>query len=75
MSRRKARAAANAPEDATLSTNQRILMDAYSLYVDKELGLTNIAEKLDLVLLVPRRKITVLLIGNHSAGKSSFVNW
>ena len=26
-------------------------------------------------LLAPREKITVLLIGNHSAGKSSFINW
>jgi len=24
---------------------------------------------------IPRRKITVLLLGNHSAGKSSFINW
>merc|ERR1711871_412530 len=23
----------------------------------------------------PRRKLNVLLIGNHSAGKSSFINW
>ena len=26
-------------------------------------------------LLMPRKKITILLIGNHSAGKSSFINW
>lgn len=29
----------------------------------------------DLTILPPRKKITVLLIGNHSAGKSSFINW
>ena len=23
----------------------------------------------------PRRKVTVMFIGNHSAGKSSFINW
>jgi polynucleotide 5'-kinase involved in rRNA processing len=23
----------------------------------------------------PRAKITVMLLGNHSSGKSSFVNW
>ena len=26
-------------------------------------------------MLMPREKITVLLVGNHSAGKSSFINW
>ena len=39
------------------------------------LGLIGISQKLNLSLLAPRRKITVLLIGNHSAGKSSFINW
>ena len=38
-------------------------------------GLASIATGLGLSLLAPRKKITVLLIGNHSAGKSSFVNW
>ena len=38
-------------------------------------GLATIAKGLDLSLLAPRKKINVLLIGNHSAGKSSFVNW
>ena len=23
----------------------------------------------------PRKKVSVLIIGNHSAGKSSFINW
>ena len=38
-------------------------------------GLIKTASDLDLNLLAPRKKITVLLIGNHSAGKSSFINW
>lgn len=38
-------------------------------------GLIRIAEDLGLSLLAPRKKITILLIGNHSAGKSSFTNW
>jgi len=25
--------------------------------------------------LAPRKKVTVMIIGNHSAGKSSFINW
>ena len=38
-------------------------------------GLKSIAKMLDVEIRVPRRKITVLLMGNHSAGKSSFINW
>ena len=38
-------------------------------------GLVTIASGLGLNLLAPRKKITVMLLGNHSAGKSSFVNW
>jgi predicted GTPase len=38
-------------------------------------GLINIAKHLGIALLPPREKVTVLLIGNHSAGKSSFINW
>ena len=38
-------------------------------------GLVKTAADLDLQLLAPRKKITVILIGNHSAGKSSFINW
>jgi hypothetical protein len=34
-----------------------------------------LAEPLGIKLLAPRKKITVMLIGNHSAGKSSFINW
>lgn len=39
------------------------------------LGLITIARGLGLNLLAPRKKITILLLGNHSAGKSSFINW
>jgi len=38
-------------------------------------GLIHIAASVGLTLLAPRKKISVMLIGNHSAGKSSFVNW
>lgn len=38
MSGRKTRASANAPENATLSVNERILKDCHSLYVDEERG-------------------------------------
>ncbi|XP_064461091.1 uncharacterized protein LOC135371048 [Ornithodoros turicata] len=71
----KHRNAANTPEAVTLSANERIIRDCHSLYVDPEKGLSVIAENLGLQLLPPRKKIVVLLIGNHSAGKSSFINW
>ena len=38
-------------------------------------GLIPIGESVQINLLAPRKKITVMLMGNHSAGKSSFVNW
>ncbi|KAK7089751.1 hypothetical protein V1264_024447 [Littorina saxatilis] len=71
----KPRSSANAADTATQSLNERILKECHQLYIDPENGLVKIAESLGLSLLAPRKKITVLLIGNHSAGKSSFINW
>jgi hypothetical protein len=51
------------------------LRECHTLYTDPEHGLVKIAENLGLTLLAPRKKINVILIGNHSAGKSSFINW
>ncbi|XP_057366153.1 sarcalumenin-like isoform X1 [Daphnia carinata] len=62
-------------EQATLSINERILKECHTLYTDADKGLVRIAEEVGLNLLAPRKKITVILIGNHSAGKSSFINW
>jgi len=62
-------------ESATTSVNERILKDCHGLYTDNEHGLVTIADSLGLQLLAPRKKITIMLIGNHSAGKSSFINW
>ncbi len=28
-----------------------------------------------MTLRKPRKKISVMIVGNHSAGKSSFINW
>jgi putative ribosome biogenesis GTPase RsgA len=41
------------------------------------LGLLQIATspQLNMVMRKPRKRVTVMLIGNHSAGKSSFINW
>ncbi|XP_077508885.1 uncharacterized protein LOC144120415 isoform X2 [Amblyomma americanum] len=74
-SRAKQRNATNSAESATLSVNERILRDCHALYVDPDNGLVKVAESLGQTLLPPRKKIVVLLIGNHSAGKSTFINW
>lgn len=58
-----------------VSANERILQECHSLYADKENGLVRIGQLVGLHLLTPRRKINVILIGNHSAGKSTFINW
>ncbi|GAB6030000.1 hypothetical protein CHUAL_005692 [Chamberlinius hualienensis] len=71
----KQKQSANASEQSTLTTNEKILRECHNLYTDPSNGLVKIAESLGLKLLAPRKKIVVLLIGNHSAGKSSFINW
>lgn len=45
------------------------------MYIDPDSGLIKIAQTVGVTLLPPRKKITVMLMGNHSAGKSSFINW
>uniref|UniRef100_S4RU38 Si:ch211-11k18.4 n=1 Tax=Petromyzon marinus TaxID=7757 RepID=S4RU38_PETMA len=69
------RAAANAAEAAALSANERILQACHDAYTHPDKGLIVIAAELGLSLLPPRKKITVMILGNHSAGKSSFINW
>jgi len=71
----KARGATANIEAATTTLNERILKECHNLYTDTEHGLVDIADSLGLKLLPPRKKITIMLIGNHSAGKSSFINW
>ncbi|PSN30347.1 hypothetical protein C0J52_24239 [Blattella germanica] len=72
--RAKTRESANPIEQATLTVNEKILRECHTLYTDPDKGLIKIAEQFNLKLLAPRKKIVVLLIGNHSAGKSSFIN-
>lgn len=71
----KQRSAANPAEKATLGVNEKILRECHNLYTDEENGLVSIGQSLGLTLLAPRKKINVMLMGNHSAGKSSFINW
>lgn len=75
MSGRKPRSVANPLESAITTPSERILKECHSLYVDSEHGLVKIANCLGVRLLPPRKKIIVMIMGNHSAGKSSFINW
>jgi len=58
-----------------LNVNEQILRECHQLYTEEKNGLIFIAEDIGIHLLAPRKKITVMLIGNHSAGKSTFINW
>ena len=62
------------PKTAEVVT-EKILRECHDIYTNKENGLCGVSTKLGKTLLAPRKKITVMLIGNHSAGKSSFINW
>lgn len=71
----KSRIAANADSSGSVSCDERILRDCHQLYIDADSGLVAVAQSVGVTLLAPRKKITVMLMGNHSAGKSSFINW
>ncbi|XP_046386834.1 uncharacterized protein LOC124156358 isoform X2 [Ischnura elegans] len=71
----KTRPSSNPVDNATISTNEKILRECATLYSDPERGLIKVAEQFELTLVAPRKKIVIMLIGNHSAGKSSFINW
>ncbi|XP_043915730.1 uncharacterized protein LOC122791831 [Protopterus annectens] len=73
--RLKQKSAVNSAEALGLSCSERILHECYTIYTDRQNGLMNIAEGLHLKLLPPKKKIFVMLLGNHSAGKSTFINW
>uniref|UniRef100_A0A3Q0RDI5 Si:ch211-11k18.4 n=1 Tax=Amphilophus citrinellus TaxID=61819 RepID=A0A3Q0RDI5_AMPCI len=67
----KSRSAANADLiSGGVPCDERILRDCHELYTEPDS-----AESVGVKLLPPRKKITVMLMGNHSAGKSSFINY
>ncbi|CAG7705525.1 unnamed protein product [Allacma fusca] len=70
----KVKPIANNIEDHVLTFNEKLMKDVCNIYGVKD-GLKSIAKMMDVGIRAPRRKITVLLMGNHSAGKSSFINW
>ncbi|XP_061893307.1 uncharacterized protein si:ch211-11k18.4 [Entelurus aequoreus] len=72
----KSRSAANADSiSGGVSCDERILRECHQVYTEPDSGLMAVAESVGVKLLAPRKKITVMLMGNHSAGKSSFINW
>ncbi|XP_041083885.1 uncharacterized protein si:dkey-98f17.5 isoform X2 [Polyodon spathula] len=71
----KHRSVSNSVDSAVISPGERVLRECHTLYTDPENGLIKIANSLGLQLLPPRKKIIVMIMGNHSAGKSSFINW
>jgi hypothetical protein len=74
----------NAKNNSTLSESmQRMITPQYEqivneiehIYHHPDTGLVTIAQWLGLSIMAPNKKISILLIGNHSAGKSSLINW
>ncbi|CAF2520704.1 unnamed protein product [Rotaria sp. Silwood2] len=54
---------------------EQIVNEIENIYHHPDIGLVTMARWLDLSIMAPNKKISILLIGNHSAGKSSLVNW
>jgi GTPase SAR1 family protein len=51
------------------------IMDRIGEAFTKEGGLGQMCQELQIDVKIPRKKVSVLLLGNYSAGKSSFINW
>ena len=79
-------AAASTSDSGPGALTHRIFNEVYSVYADDGARIPSLdgvarleevaeASKLKPPLLHPRKRVSVLIIGNHSAGKSSFINW
>ncbi|GLC34640.1 hypothetical protein PLESTB_001239500 [Pleodorina starrii] len=72
-----------AMEEVMSGATERVLKQITELYENGlgggpgSIGLKAIAESplLGLQMRKPRKKISIMIVGNHSAGKSSFINW
>ncbi|XXQ36182.1 G domain-containing protein [Plasmodiophora brassicae] len=58
-----------------VSAAEAVIHNIHGLYTSADNGLLTIGQELGIVVEAPRPKVTVMLVGNHSAGKSSFINW
>eukprot|EP00708_Paratrimastix_pyriformis_P002607 GAFH01001358.1.p1 GENE.GAFH01001358.1~~GAFH01001358.1.p1 ORF type:complete len:443 (+),score=120.62 GAFH01001358.1:24-1352(+) len=62
--------------DSLLTPNERIMRSVQDLYTADPFGLVPYANSLGVKgVNSPSPTITVLVLGNHSSGKSSFINW
>ena len=75
VKQRQAANTASAIEAKTLSVNERILKDVFELYADGKRGLVEAARSVGLTLLPPRKKITILLIGEQSCFVGGLIGW
>ena len=64
-----------------MSTQDGVLRKVYDLYRHPtamqncgDKGIVEMAKEVNIVKLCPRNKATVMILGNHSSGKSSFIN-
>eukprot|EP00045_Choanoeca_perplexa_P004047 m.35147 g.35147 ORF g.35147 m.35147 type:complete len:446 (-) comp12369_c0_seq2:136-1473(-) len=65
-----------AAQSAQMSvSHEKIMQRLQNLYSAEDGGLVGIGKSIGVKLQAPRTKISTLLVGNHSAGKSSFINW
>lgn len=64
-------------DDGPARAATAILREVHSLYTAPATGLEAVSAAVGLspALLAPSRRVTAMVVGNHSAGKSSFINW
>ncbi|XP_028968884.1 uncharacterized protein LOC100907919 [Galendromus occidentalis] len=59
-----------------MTFEEQVVYKTQKMYRDPENGLCAISRELGAPEpMVPERKINILIIGNHSSGKSTFINW
>lgn len=84
MSKNSKRSGGKAADEAVAGATERVLKQICELYEGGlagaptgAMGLKAIAESplLGMKMRKARKKINVMIVGNHSAGKSSFINW
>ena len=67
--------------NAVLTQRESILEEIAAIYTQDEYGLLAISKipslkkNLKRQIILPKKKVIVLIVGSHSTGKSSFVNW
>lgn len=65
-----------ASEVRRCDVNELILREVNAFYKGgKGENMSKIAEVFGQECIPPRRRVHIMIIGNHSAGKSSFINW